>query len=460
MNISKRNDVVLEAIQSLKDGEFQATAIKLELEAQIYRNYECSEINDELMMRLGKELGWATNGCGDDDCNECWRIKAPLMYADTYNDGSVDTELTMTVSLADPSVVFKLPRVLEIFKEVCQEYGDSFDTSNAGMHIALLNDKDCVYDPANFKRVRPYDGVRFKNFSQSMIRLLPALYFLGSWNERSRELRFRRPQVCSTNVPTNHRYDPDSLKYSAVAFRHGAVEFRVFETCYDQPEAVLDYIVVMGNAMQFWTRAYTPNGLKKMPNKVKFGHDSGSSLKRFYTMEQHIDLLNAGLKILKPRYYSMSELKKQRNFDITKATLRKNRQEVRLNAAKQYEEYEKQYKWKVIYEEQEAIRRFLENVAFGGRYNDKTEAEVMALARKEGKEAAKYVKQRKTGKRKYIMDEVRNRMPKEGNYELNEDEKPKVQRRPRVQPREGVRIQFADIPFDRGVNLVWHEESN
>lgn len=451
MNINKQISVVLEAIQSLKDGEFQATAIKLELEANLDRYDDCEDIHSHLLREL-HPLG-LTREIADDE----YEIKAPLMYAQTYNDGSVDTELTFTLSLADPSVVFKLPRILEIFKEVCGEHGSEFDTHGAGLHIALLNDKDCVYEPANFKRVRPYDGVRFKNFSQSMIRLLPALYFLGSPDERSRELRFRRPQICSTNVPTNHRYDPDSLKYSAVAFRHGAVEFRVFETCYDKPDAILDYLVVMGNAMRFWTRAYTQNGLKKMPNKIKFGHDSGSGLKRFYTMEQHIDLLNAGLRILKPRYYTLNELKKQRNFDVTKAVLRKNRQEVRVNAAKQYEEYEKQYKWKVIYEEQEAIRRFLENVAYGGRFNDKTEQEVMAMARKEGKEAAKYVKQQKAKKRKYITDEVRNRMPKEGNYELDEMEKPKVQRRPRAQ----IRVESADPSgwTVRPANIIFTEES-
>jgi len=423
---SKRNDAIIEAINSLKEGEFQATAIKIELEANLERYDSCKDIHLDIMRGLTL-LGLANKNCGEDndECdNNCYTVNAPLMYANTYDDCSVDTELTFTLSLADPTVVFKLPQILKIFKDVCEEHGDYFDVDRAGMHIALINDKDCIYDPNEFKRSKPYDCIRFRNFSQSMIRLLPALYFLGSWNENSRKLEFRKPRIATCNESTNHRYDASSDKYSAVAFRHGAIEFRVFETCYDNPEAILDYIVVIGNAMRFWTRAYTRNGLHKipkMPNRIFFGHNQGTGLKRFYTMEKHIDLLNAGLKILKPQYYTINELKKQRNFSVTKSSLRKDRKELRLEAAKEYEQYEKRHKWAVIYEQQEAIRMGLEHWRSRADSDlDMPVEKVMKMLNKAAQKQVRYVKSGKQTKRTFMFDEMQRRKPVEGDYELFE----------------------------------------
>lgn len=449
--MSKRDDVVIEAINALKSGEFNATGLKVELEANIDRRCDVSEFHEDFLadlvpLGLAKEV---ENEYGD----KRYEIKKPLMYAKTYNDGSVDTEVTFTLSLADPKVVLKLPQILKVFKEVCEENGGYFETENAGMHLALLNDKKCFYEPANFKRLKPYDGVRFRNFSQSMIRLLPALYFLGSHSSSSRQIDFRRPQIRQCDVSTHGRFDPSSQKYSAIAFRHGAIEFRIFETCYDKPEVILDNLVVMANCMQFWTRAYTRNNLQKMPNKVKFGTDRGYGLSRLYTMEQHIDLLNAGLKILKPRYYTIADLKKQREFSVTKASLRQARRDIRLQAAKQYEQYEKKHKWQVIYEEQDAIRGYLERYAYGGGNLDDSLDDVMAKAKREARVRVKHAKQNKAKKTKFVKDKVEEQLPPPGNYVLDEEERPEPQPRPRAQEQSpgGYRIEWSTFP--EGIQL-------
>lgn len=264
-----------------------------------------------------------------------WQPKAPLVWSHVYHDGTVDTEQTLTISVegegGEKNAVL-LPKLNEAFYSLEDEIGQGIDLSNAGMHISLLNSPGAGYPSL----IRRSDVVRFKNFRKSMILLMPALYFLASSDDKSRPLRYRAPGVTSIE------------KYKAIAYRNGALEFRVFETCHERPEAVLDDVMVALNCLRFWTKKYTRNYLQKVANDIEFGKDVGTRLDRFYVTNEHIDLLNRGLRMIKPSWYTVTELKKQRNFTTTKKDTRNQALKARIEAERQYKVYEERIGWEKV----------------------------------------------------------------------------------------------------------------
>lgn len=269
--------------------------------------------------------------------NTTWRPKGALKYAEFYNDGSVDSEFTFTLMLNESENIFLLPKIIEIWNSLAEAIGFGQNVEGAGMHMALINSPTGIYPSA----VKAADVTRFKNFRKSMQLLIPALYFLGSTDETSRGLNYRRPQIGSDVLS-------DGGKYSAVSFRGGAIEFRLFNTCYETPEAILDNVVVMGNAMRHWTTIYTPHNLRDIVPRVQFGNENDNTLKRFYVTCEHIDLLNAGLKRLKPSYMTITEIKKQRNFSVTKNHINSATDTRRKEAEVEYKEYEERFNWNKV----------------------------------------------------------------------------------------------------------------
>lgn len=278
---------------------------------------------------IGKP-GWKSN-------YGMWRPKLPLVFGKFYNDQSVDSEFTFTLSLQNSKDVFLLPKIIEIWNRLGEAIGQGVDLAGAGMHTAWLNDPDCYYSRQQKASDKQYN--QFRNFQRSMSLMMPALFFLASPDEKSRPLKFREPVVGCPELGGN--------KYSAVAYRSKALEFRVFNVCYDNPEQILDNIVVMKNCMRYWTNKYRPSGLGKIVQETSFGHDMDDSLKRFYCTADHIDLLNAGLKRLKPAYYSVKQIKSQRKFDVDKKTLKKLVSQNIEHAKLQYREYEERFAWKL-----------------------------------------------------------------------------------------------------------------
>lgn len=252
-----------------------------------------------------------------------------LKYSRFYVDHSVDTECTFTLSVEeDPSVVLKLPEIVRAFTSIADIIGNGIDVRGAGMHMALLNSRGAVYPYEHF------DEQRFRNFQKSMHLLMPALYFLGSVDETSRGLHYRQPYV---NSPGH------GSKYWAVNYAGGALEYRIFETCYQRPEAILDNIVVIANCMRHWTSEYTPHGLSRITRSTRFGVDNSNRLDRFYRNRQHFELLFAGLEHLKPTYYTAEQLCEMRQFKITPSKLDEFMKESDTEIDRQYEEYCERY---------------------------------------------------------------------------------------------------------------------
>jgi hypothetical protein len=255
---------------------------------------------------------------------------APLVYSKVYYDSSVDTEQTLTLLMDKPKNVLLFPKISDAFYALKDEIGKGIDVSNAGMHITLLNSPGAEYPTYSS------ETTRFTNFRKSMILLMPALFFLGSSSAKCRPMQFRKPKVARDD------------KYSAVAYRNGGLEFRVFETCFDTPEVILDDISVAINCLRFWTKRYTRNHLAKIANRVHFGKDGSDELTRLFVTTEHIELLNRGLRMIKPSYLSITELKKQRGFSLTKTDTKTADIRAREQAEKEYKTYEKRFSWEMV----------------------------------------------------------------------------------------------------------------
>lgn len=266
-----------------------------------------------------------------------YRPVFPLVYSRFYNDGSVDSEWTFTLSMENPESVFMLPKFLELFSDLANEIGGGIDTQGAGMHIALLNSSDCSYP---YERTSVQQN-RFGNYKRSMQLLIPALFFLGSPDNVSRPLHYRKPQI-------------EMSKYSAVNY-NGALEFRVFETCYKRPEAILDDVVVMANTLKYWRDEFKSCKIERVCRQVRFGNDKDRTLNRFFLDKDQLLVLNKGIQQLKPAYATIGEVKKQRSFNITKRTIDSSLRKARVEVEKEYKEYEYRFEWQMKMEKYNAL---------------------------------------------------------------------------------------------------------
>jgi hypothetical protein len=303
-----KRQAIRDAVNRLKANPcFKVTGIKVELEAQIGRMWENETCKREILQRLTPA------------------IRNTLSFSRFYRDGSVDSEYTFTMRLDNTDNIFHLPKIVEVFKQVCFEAGNGeIDIDGAGMHMALIRNADCYYPSEEYLTT---DDDSFANFNRSMSMLLPALYFLGATSRgNTRPLRYRTPRVSASN------------KYCAIAYREGAVEFRVFDTCYDEPKQILDNVVVMANCMEFWSPTRKP--AKVGVKRLVFGHESGrDGLHTLYPTKDHFVALNAGLGLLKPSYYTIEDLKQQRGFTMNEEALEEDSARYQKELDMEYEEY-------------------------------------------------------------------------------------------------------------------------
>lgn len=411
----KEHAAVIKAVEYFKSCPFKATGIKVELEANMNRDgdfYNTELCHDWMMTKL-EELGLATKDDGVELSHgiyTAWSPVAPLKYAEFYNDGSVDSEFTFTLSLESPETVFLIPKIMDIFKGLAEANGNGMDVSGAGMHTALINNRDCRYDTTI--RSSPGQNDRFNNFSRSMSLLLPALFFLSSPGKTSRALRFRTPKIATGN----------SDKYTAINYRYGALEFRCFETCYDKPEQILDNIVVISNCMKFWKKTFKPSGLEKIVTRVKFGNDSNYDLERFYKSVEHIDLLNAGLEKLKPSYLTITQCKRQRSFDVSREKLADMDEEIKEEAKASYAEYEERWHWETKIMKGRIVLDHMDSmVRQAGSLTSMTAETKAEIERKAEEQAEDYVKRsyKKVAQDRFVDDHLsRTKSNNQGRYTL------------------------------------------
>lgn len=501
--VMDKNDVIVKAVDRLKTSEFQATAVKVELEAHLNRRYHgsgcgdcengfinceycesgdvrCNECDGDWEWDCGYcdgsgrsetsegveedcvdcdgsgrayceycEEGY--NACEDCDggrveCNYCdgnesednwgselvcyefimkelaehglatydenrityigfnshWHPVEPLVYLKFYNDGSVDSEITFTMMLTESKNIFLLPKFIEAFKKLADAVGGEFTTTGAGMHMALINDELGRYPSATTDE----QVIKYTNYRRSMSLLQPAMFFLGTTTDKSRAMRYRKPAVSNRD------------KYTSIAYRNGSLEFRVFDTCYHDPEAILDNVVVMSNSMKYWRKKFLSSGVEKICTEVRFGNDKGDELKRLYITSEHLDLLNIGLLRLKPSYYSIREIKQQRKFTTNKTQIKNEVKQVEKDAVIEYKEYESRFAWTV-----EARKHDYVYKQTHPDYTAHTEPPSPVLMKEilsKAEEVAKEVEQTKEQKEMYVQRKIQQwlRRPA-GDYILN-----------------------------------------
>jgi len=330
-----REEAVSKAIKFIKNCPYKGTAIKIELEAQLGRENNtrsCANCNGSGEM-ICSECDATLDNCSPCDSNgfitcegcngegrssmgqrslneqQCQdfllanvssEAKNSLIFSKTYYDGSVDTEFTFTLPIDKARYAVEFIRS---FKKLSKHITQTPHVYGAGMHIAILNSTDGYYPEGN-----RLDPRRTKNFKESMTKLLPALFFLASSDYRSRRLNYRLPRVSAN-------------KYSAISYLSNCFEYRVFETCYDRPEAILDFICIIANTLQYYHyRKKTHSFFGKVG---KFGFiDLGQGIERFYKNETNYKALMEGVKILKPSYKTITELKRERNFKLNLTKIR------------------------------------------------------------------------------------------------------------------------------------------
>lgn len=280
-----------------------------ELIGQNYRNnwVECSDCYGEGRVDCSYCEGQGNcNGNGNfSDEDSCYQYlldhvsqeaKDNLTYGLFYNDHSVDSEFTFTVPASHAHTIVEW---IKAFSSLADEIGNGLDVDGAGMHISVIPaESGGNYPVRNFHM--PED--KLENFREQNTKLLPALYFLASANHRSRVLEYRNPRIS------------DESKYSAVFTHHGTCfEYRLFETCYERPEAIFEYLEVIANTLKF----YADPELEVDRIGTRFGFADGGGMSRTYDTPEQLRVLNAQIKQLKPQEKSIRRLKSERGVATT-----------------------------------------------------------------------------------------------------------------------------------------------
>lgn len=222
-----------------------------------------------------------------------------LTYGKFYNDGSVDSEYTFTLPVAQAQY---LPEFIKAFKALADEIGNGMDTDGAGMHVAIIPTEMNGRYPSTHR----LDSVSVANFTTQMNKLLPALFFTASPNGFSRGLGYRNPRVAPHD------------KYSAIYTQGGTCfEYRVFETCYNNPEAIFEYMEVIANSLKFLNPENTVESLR-----MQFSFpDDNRDLARFFDTPEQMRVLTRTIKHLKPSTKSFKKMKAERGIKHNIGTL-------------------------------------------------------------------------------------------------------------------------------------------
>ena len=255
--------------------------------------------------------------------NDCWEYirqnispecKEGTVYSHFYRDGSVDSELTVTVPLSWDGLWYWIEYTGAMVK-LSEHIGNKIDVRGAGMHITILRSPDGNFPNGNGEM----DKVKLGNFKTAMNRLMPALLLLASPDYKSRALfPFRQLGVGQGD----HRNAIDIAGHGRAG---GIFEWRVFETCYDRPEMVFDYICTIAKGLKFYSNKPPEMNLERI-GKLTFVDDGRAyGIHKYYTTEKHLKALDIGLDWLKPDHRSKAEVYRLRNFTLNAERLAKKR---------------------------------------------------------------------------------------------------------------------------------------
>lgn len=262
----------------------------------------------------------------EDTCEEYMKSHVPsdvldrLTYGRFYEDGSVDSEFTFTVPI---EAIEDVPVWMKAFIALSDECGGRLDVRGAGLHVGLIPTASNGVYPSRAR----LDSDGIANFKSEMTKLLPALFFVASAGHQSRDLGYRHASIGEDKYHAISTHDDTSLEY------------RVFETCYDKPEAFYDYVKVIANSLKF----YADPTLKVKTLGKQFGFNDGDNVARFYNTPEQLRILNATIKHLKPRDKTYKKLKEERGVRFTISSLTQ-REKARMSEIRNdYREYRRHW---------------------------------------------------------------------------------------------------------------------
>jgi hypothetical protein len=253
-----------------------------------------------------------------------WHPVAPLKYLEFYYDGSVDSEVTFTCETGATDCALS---VIEAFNSLAEQIGNEVDVRRAGMHISLLTSSDYSYRGDD-----KLDPRKIENFRREVTRLLPALFVTAMSGDFTRSLTpFRAPQVSRDD------------KYSAI-FTHydTCIEYRLFETCYQRPEAIYEFLGAIAKTLAY----YTDPTLKVTQLDKEYQFFNHSTCDTFTRTPEQISVVSKLLQEVIPEGYTLAQITKDRKIDLSLSVARAkeaNRQAELHEAYLQYvDSYERQ----------------------------------------------------------------------------------------------------------------------
>lgn len=261
-----------------------------------------------------------------------------LVYGRFMVDGSVDSEYTLTLPIQKAHYAVEF---IHAFNKLAKAIGKPMEVQGAGMHIALMpEDSDGYYSRGDNDYY--LDNNKLANFRIQMQKLLPALYFLGTGNHRTRGMSYRYPRISSE-------------KYSAINYGSSVLEYRVFETCYDNPMQILQFFEVIEKSLNYWNDTIIlPK--KIMDSRYTFNIPKGHDLQRLFNESHRFDALKETLPYLQPDGTTFKSLCKQRSFGITLAKIKKQEQQAETTLRNQWPEFKER--------QEESLKKQLERAEF------------------------------------------------------------------------------------------------
>lgn len=279
------------AIKTIQKAGF--SHIKVELEAQLFRNSAVREQNGTTY-NFGSEI----------DCQRYLKqylspaALTAINYMKFYRDGSVDSEVTFTLPVSECQYVVE---VIDAWNKLAEATGGRMEVHGAGMHIAVLTSG--VYPTS--ERL-PED--KLDNFKREVSKLLPALYIAGTSGNFTRGLRYRQAQI-------------GTAKYSAISTRSNhCLEYRLFETCYQRPEAIFEYISTIAKTLEY----YIDPSKRVTALDENFPIFEGKGLQGFTSTAEQITIIKKQFKFVKPDGLTIKQFMTDRGIDLTIGKIRKS----------------------------------------------------------------------------------------------------------------------------------------
>lgn len=229
--------------------------------------------------------------------------KKAIVYGEFYNDGSVDSEYTFTIKTSD---AIYLPEFIESFTKLAKAVDNGMDIDGAGMHIAVI--------PAESNGIYPvrttiqFDNEKIGNFTNEVTKLLPALFLAATSGNFTRGLNYRIPKICDD-------------KYSAIhVIRNNTLEYRLFETCYQRPDTIFDYLETIARTLE-----YFDDPSKKVPVQGKeYVFYDREGIKGFTSTPDQVGIIKKQLKMVIGKGITLKSFQESRELDLSVSKLRKD----------------------------------------------------------------------------------------------------------------------------------------